>query len=47
MFMGEGGTEQRYHAIAGVLVNRLLQPMHLGRDQVKAAIDDMVHLLWV
>jgi hypothetical protein len=45
--MGYGGTEQGHYAIPSVLVNRAFETVYLCGDQIKAAIDDLVHLLRV
>jgi hypothetical protein len=47
VLVGDGRAEQGHHAIAGVLVDRALEPVHLGRDALEAAVDDLVHLVRV
>jgi hypothetical protein len=47
ILVGNWRTEQRHHAIAGVLVDRALKPVHLGRDPLEAVVDDLVYLLGV
>jgi hypothetical protein len=45
--VGDRGPEQCHYAIAGVLVDRALQAVHLGGDPREAAVDDLVHDLGV
>jgi hypothetical protein len=40
-------AEQRHDAVAAVLVDGALEAMHLGRDGLKAAIDDPVHFFGI
>src|SRR5262245_16392822 len=47
VLMGDRRPEQRHHAIAGVLVDGALKPVHLGGDALEAAVDDLVHLFRV
>jgi len=43
----DGRAEQGHDAVAGVLVDRALEPVHLGRDHLEATIDDGVDLFWI
>jgi hypothetical protein len=47
VFVRDGRAEQRHHAVAGVLIDRALEAMHLGRDQVETTIDDRVNVLGI
>jgi hypothetical protein len=47
ILVGDGGAEERHHAVARVLVDGALEPMNLGRDQLEAAVDDGVDLFGV
>ena len=37
IFMGNGGAEQRHHAIASVLVDGALEAVHLARVRVESS----------
>jgi hypothetical protein len=43
VLMGDRRPEQGHDAIAGVLVDRALEPVHLGGDPLEAAVDNLVH----
>src|SRR5262245_60087773 len=45
--MRDRRSEQSHDTITGVLVNRALEAVHLCRDMLEAAIDDLVHDLRV
>ena len=47
IFVGERRAEQGHHPVARVLVDRALEAVHLGRDALEAAVDDVVHDLGV
>src|SRR5262249_31829795 len=47
VFMRDGGAEKRHHAVARVLVDRALEPGHLGGDKFEEPVDDGVHVLRV
>ena len=43
VFVRDGGAEQGHDPIAGVLVDRALEAVHLRRNTLEAAVDDLVH----
>ena len=43
----DGRPEQGHDAVAGVLVDRALEPMHLARDRSETPINDRVDLLGI
>ena len=43
VFLGHGRTKQGHDAIAGVLVDGALEAVHLGGEQSKAVVHDLVH----
>ena len=43
VFMGNGGTKEGHHAIAGVLVDGALEAVYLSAHQPEAVIHDLVH----
>src|SRR4030095_3579183 len=47
VFVCNGGAEERHDAVTGILIDRTLEPMHLGGDELAAAIDEAVHVLGI
>src|SRR5262245_40461460 len=47
VLVGDRRPEQRHHAVACVLVDRPLEPVHLCSDPPEAAIDELMHVLRV
>jgi hypothetical protein len=47
VLVSDGRAKERHHAVAGVLVDRALEPVDLGRDQLEASVNDAVHVLGV
>jgi hypothetical protein len=47
VFMRDGSAEQGHDPVAGVLVDRALEPVHLRRDPLEAMVHDLVHLFRV
>src|SRR5262249_17468969 len=45
VFVGNGCAEQGHHPVAGVLIDRALEAVHLRCDAFEAAVDDLVHEL--
>ena len=45
VLVSDRGAEERHHAVARVLVDRALEPVNLGRDQLEASVHDAVHVL--
>ena len=45
--MGDRCTEERHDPVAGVLIDRAFEAVNLRGDELKAAVDDPVHLLWI
>ena len=43
IFVRERRAEQGHDPVAGVLVDRALEAVHLGRDALEAAVDDVVY----
>ena len=47
VLVSDGRAEERHHTVAGVLVDRPLEPVDLGRDQLEASVHDSVHILGI
>jgi hypothetical protein len=47
VLVSDGRAKERHHPVAGVLVDRALKPVDLGRDQLEASVHDAVHVLGI
>ena len=47
VLVGDGRSEERHHAVTGVLVDRALESVDFGRDRLEAPIHDLMDVLGV